>query len=55
MSDPSGFVFISGSIGELIRYRLIGFLIKNWLLPSYIVTDQNALTGGSSPLAKVNV
>ena len=28
---------------------MIGFLINNWLLPSYIVTDQNAFTGGNSP------
>ena len=47
--DPSAFVFMSGSIGELIRYLFIGFSIRNWVLPSYIVTDQNAFTGGSSP------
>src|SRR5437899_1044254 len=35
-----------------MRYRLIGFLIRNWLLPSYMVTDQKALTGGCSPPAK---
>src|SRR5437588_8866718 len=27
-------------MGELIRYRSSGFLIRSWLLPSYIVTDQ---------------
>src|SRR5947199_10001655 len=53
--EPSGFFFRPGSIGELIRYRLIGFSISNWLLPSYIVTDQNASTGGNWLAAKVTV
>jgi hypothetical protein len=44
-----------GSIGELIRYRLIGFSISNWLLPSYMVTDQKASTGGNCPAGKVSV
>lgn len=34
---------------------MIRFLIKNWLLPSYIVTDQNAFTDGNWPGAKVMV
>ena len=36
-----------GSAFEL-SYRLSGFLIRSWGLPSYIVTDQKALTGGVS-------
>ena len=31
-----------------LSYRLSRFLIRNWVLPSYIVTDQKALTGGVS-------
>ena len=34
---------------------MIGFLISNWVLPSYMVTDQKALTGGNWSLAKVSV
>jgi len=30
-------------------------LINNWLLPSYIVTDQKALTGGYCSAVKVSV
>jgi hypothetical protein len=48
-------VFIAGSIGELISYRLIGFSISNWLLPSYMATDQKASTGGNCPAGKVSV
>ena len=46
VSDPSAPVVISGSIGELIRYRLIGFSIRSCVFPSYMVTDQKAFTGG---------
>src|SRR5438094_10216084 len=53
--EPSAFFFMPDSIGELIRYRLIGFSISNWLLPSYIVTDQTASTGGYCPAATVTV
>jgi len=42
-------------MGELIRYRLIGFSISNCVLPSYIVTDQKALAGGSCPAGNVSV
>src|SRR5882757_8081437 len=49
VNEPSVFVFMPGSIGELIRYRLIGFSISNCVLPSYMVTDQNAFTGGEGP------
>jgi hypothetical protein len=35
------------SIGVLIRQRLIGFSINRCDLPSYMVTDQKAFTGGS--------
>ena len=31
-----------------LSYRLSRFLIRNWVLSSYIVTDQKALTGGVS-------
>jgi hypothetical protein len=31
-----------------LSYRLSRFLIRNWVLPSYIATDQKALTGGGS-------
>ncbi len=55
VSEPSGFFFKLGSIGELMRQRLIGVSINSCVLPSYIVTDQKALTGGSWPLAKVSV
>src|SRR5258707_15137865 len=47
VNEPSGFFFMPGNIGELIRYRLIGFSISNCVLPSYMVTDQNAFTGGN--------
>src|SRR6266852_3710305 len=53
--EPSAFFFMPGSIGELIKYRLIGFSISNWLLPSYMVTDQKASTGGNCPAGKVSV
>ena len=49
------FLFMLGSIGELIKYRSIGFLMSNCVFPSYIVTDQNAFTGGYSSFAKVSV
>src|SRR5882757_5480182 len=55
VNEPSGFFFMPGSIGELIRYRLIGFSISSWLLPSYMVTDQKASTGGNRPDGKVMV
>src|SRR5438128_6313114 len=55
VSEPSAFLFMPDSIGELIRYRLIGFSISNCVLPSYIVTDQNASTGGYCPAGKVTV
>jgi len=55
VSEPSWFSFRFGSIGELIRYRLIGFLISNCVLPSYIVTDQKALTGGNWFFANISV
>ena len=40
---------------EMTRLRLIGYSINSCDLPSYIVIDQNALTGGRSPFAKVIV
>ena len=46
VNDPSASFIISGTIGELIKYRLIGFSMRSYVLPSYMVTDQNALTGG---------
>src|SRR5258707_14682544 len=49
VNEPSAFDLMPGSIGELIRYRLIGFSISNCVLPSYMVTDQNAFTGGGCP------
>src|SRR5439155_26130859 len=55
VSDPSEFFFMFGIIGELMRYRLIGFLISSCVLPSYIVTDQKAFTGGNCPAANVSV
>src|SRR3954454_24462152 len=55
VNEPSEFFFMPGSIGELIRYRSIGFSISNWLLPSYMVTDQKASTGGNCPAGKVSV
>jgi len=55
VSDPSAFFFSSGCMGALMRKRLIGFATRNCVLPSYIVTDQKALTGGSWSLAKVSV
>src|SRR5438132_4246542 len=55
VNEPSAFFFMPGSIGELIRYRLIGFSISNCVLPSYMVTDQNAFTGGDCPAGKVSV
>src|SRR5437899_11004564 len=55
VNEPSAFFFMPGSIGELIRYRLIGFSISNCVLPSYIVTDQKASTGGYSPAGQVTV
>src|SRR5580704_17296830 len=55
VSEPSAFFFMFGSIGELMRYRFIGFLMRSWLLPSYMVTDQKAFTGGSCPAGKVNM
>ena len=33
VSEPSSFFFMSGSMGELIRLRLIGFSIRSWVLP----------------------
>src|SRR5580704_4875923 len=55
VSESSSFFFMLGSIGELIRKRLIGFLISSCDVPSYIVTDQNAFTGGRLPFVKVSV
>ena len=55
VSEPSAFFFRFGNIGELIKYRLMGFSLSSWLFPSYIVTDQNAFTGGSCPAGKVIV
>jgi hypothetical protein len=45
VSDPAAFVFMAGSIGELIRYRLMGFSIRSCVFPSYMVSDQKAFTG----------
>jgi hypothetical protein len=53
VSEPSGFVFRRGSIGELIGYRLIGFATRRCVFASYIVTDQKALAGGSWPAGNV--
>jgi len=47
VSEPLSLFFRFGSMGELIRYRLIGFLMSSCVLPSYIVTDQKALSGGN--------
>src|SRR6516164_8220709 len=52
---PSASRFIPGSIGELIRYRLRGFVTNSLDGSSYIVSDQNALTGGDCPGAKRRV
>lgn len=51
----SAFFFISGNIGELIRYLLIIFSIRSWVLLSYVVKDQNAFTGGYAPAGNVSV
>ena len=55
VSEPSAFFLRAGSIGELIRYRLIGFSISICVLPSYMVTDQNALAGGNCPAGNVSL
>src|SRR5260370_22911527 len=55
VNEPSGFFFMPGNIGELIRYRLIGFSISNCVLPSYMVTDQNAFTGGETSARDLSV
>jgi hypothetical protein len=39
---------MEGGSAFRLSYRLSRFLIRNWVLPSYIVTDQKALTGGVS-------
>jgi hypothetical protein len=52
VSDPSAFVTIPGTMGRLIRKRLIGFSIRGWVLPSYIVTNQKAFTGGRPSFGK---
>jgi hypothetical protein len=39
----------------MFEIRLIGFLISNCVLPSYIVTDQNALAGGYCAAGNVSV
>ena len=44
-----------GSISELSKYRLIGLSMSCCVFGSYIVSDQNACTGGNWFAAKVNV
>ena len=55
VNEPSASVFMPESMGELIRYQSIGFSISSCVLPSYMVTDQNAFTGGSWPAGNVSV
>ena len=43
------------AVRVLLHVRHHWFSMRSWDLPSYIVTDQKALTGGVSPAAKVRV
>src|SRR3981189_1249741 len=53
--ETSAFFFMPASNGEVHGNPLIGFSISNCVLPSYMVTDQKASTGGNCPAGKVSV
>jgi hypothetical protein len=46
-SRKHGLIAGVGRMSEVLFGCLVGLSIRNWVLASYIVTDQNAFTGGS--------